>query len=160
MHVSAIEHKFFGQKTYTLDSKNRIGVQPAWRPETSSEVILVYSKSNGVPLLKVITRELLAAHLAQIDNSESMNTAQKSAKRRNLAARCWDASINEQGKLLIVRELCDRLGLQPEGEVLQVGCDNYFEIWNKAHFDEDDQLNLEDTLNASSYKEADDVGGF
>lgn len=160
MHVSAIGHNFFGQKTYTIDSKNRVAVQPAWRPESGSEVILVYSKSQGVPLLKVITREVLADHLAKIEGSASMNPAQKSAKRRNLAARCWDANINEQGKLLIVRELCDRLNLEPEGEVLQIGCGDYFEIWNKAHFNEDEQLNLDDTLSSTSYQDADDVGGF
>ena len=160
MHVSATGHNFIGQKTYTIDSKSRVAVQPAWRPANGADLILVYSKTKGVPMLKVITPELLTSHLDLIANSAGMNEAQKSEKRRNLAARCWDAGINEQGKLLIPRELCDRLNLQPEAEVLQIGCINYFEIWNKALFDEDVQLNLDDSPSAASYINNDDVGGF
>lgn len=160
MHVSTTEQFFIGQKTYTIDSKNRVAVQPSWRPASGTEVILIYGKTGGVPMIKVITPEQLTAHRAQIAASTSMNDAQKAEKRRNLAARCWEGSINDQGKLLIPRELCDRLGLQPEMEVLQIGCDTYFEIWKKAEFVEDDQLNLNEAKPTASYTANDDVGGY
>ncbi len=160
MHVSTTERIFFGQKTYTIDSKSRVAVQPSWRPENGSDVILVYGKSSGVPMIKVVSPEQLAAHRAKIAASQTMNEAEKTAKRRNLAARCWEGNINEQGKLLIPRELCERLNLHPEMEVLQVGCDDYFEIWKKADFREDTQLNLEEATKTHSYAANDDVGGF
>lgn len=160
VHVSTASAIFLGQKTYTLDSKSRVSVQPSWRPENGSDVVLVYGKSDGVPMIKVVTPEQLAAHRAKIAASQAMNEAEKTAKRRNLAARCWEGSINEQGKLLIPRELCDRLGLQPETEILQIGCDEYFEIWKKADFHEDSQLNLNETSKQTSYVANDDVGGL
>lgn len=160
VHVSANSAIFIGQKTYTIDSKNRVAVQPSWRPENGSDVVLIYGKSSGVPMIKVVTPEQLAAHRAKIAASTAMNEAEKTAKRRNLAARCWEGSINEQGKLLIPRELCERLNLQPEMEVLQIGCDDYFEIWKKTDFHEDTQLNLEETSKQTSYIANDDVGGF
>jgi len=158
VHVDVQRHIFFGQKTYTLDSKCRVSVQPSWRPANGSEVVLIYAKSAGVPLIRVVTQEQLDAHRTAILNSAAMNDAEKAAKRRNLAARCWEGYINDQGKLLIPRELCERLNLHPETDLLQVGCDDYFEIFKKADFKDDEQLNLDEAK--ANYAEKDDVGGY
>ena len=47
---------------------------------------------------------------------------------------CREASVNDQGKLLVPKELSEGAGISAESEVMLVGRGLHFEVWNKeAH---------------------------
>jgi DNA-binding transcriptional regulator/RsmH inhibitor MraZ len=48
---------------------------------------------------------------------------------------CREVTLNDQGKLLVPKDLSEKAGILAEAEVMLVGRGIYFEIWSKANFD-------------------------
>ena len=53
------------------------------------------------------------------------------AQLGRLAMLCRVASVNEQGKLLVPKELSEAAGISAESEVVLAGRDLHFEVWSK-----------------------------
>ena len=127
--VSDAGQSYNGFKPYTLDAKNRVAVQVAWRPVEEMAVYLLLSATHGMPMLKVITQTGYDERLATIASSD-LSEKEKRELEGILAANCRTVTINEQNKLTIPKDLCDLAQLKPETEVYQVGRQRHFEIWN------------------------------
>lgn len=125
---------YTGFKPYSIDSKFRVAVPPAWRPPPDAIIYLLPSKKYEMPMIQVITVEEYQDRMALIANSD-LPLDRKRHHRGVLASRCREASVNEQGKLLVPKDLATRTEIAPDSEVVLVGRETYFEIWAKPFHD-------------------------
>jgi DNA-binding transcriptional regulator/RsmH inhibitor MraZ len=151
--------RYKGFQKYKMDPKNRVSVRPAWRPEPGESLTLLYSKHDDydLPLVKVLTREAYDEKLELIRNS-AMKPAKKTKVIGILAMRSSDVQINDQGKLPVPREVCERAGISAESDVFLVGRGHYFEIWSAENFDK--VLEIESTDIADDDEELAELGIF
>jgi DNA-binding transcriptional regulator/RsmH inhibitor MraZ len=132
--VSEPVQRFLGAKPYTLDAKNRIAVQPGWRPAGEMALYLLTSMTHDMPMLKVITQAGYDERMANIADSTELSVKEKWEMEGILAANCRDVSISDQNKLTIPKDLCDYANLKPDTDVFQVGRHRHFEIWNIEYY--------------------------
>ncbi len=128
--------RYKGFQRYKMDPKNRISVRPTWRPEPGESLSLMYSKHDAtdLPMVRVLTRDAYEEKVELIRNS-SMEPVKKNKALGILAMRCTDVQINDQGKLTVPKELCERAGIASESEAVLVGRGHYFELWSGENFD-------------------------
>ncbi|MEO0017680.1 MAG: hypothetical protein RLZZ522_963 [Verrucomicrobiota bacterium] len=139
VHVSTDGQSYRGFKPYTIDAKNRVAVQPAWRPAEGEAVFLLQSVTHGMPMLKVITQRGYDERLASIEKSD-MTEKEKRELEGVLAANCREVTINDQNKLTVPKDLCELAEIKPETEIYQVGRQRHFEIWNFEFYEKARQI--------------------
>lgn len=141
---------FRGEYSYKMDPKNRVSIHPDFRPAPGEKVFLMRAKNEDMPVLKVLNAAEYDRRV-QIIEASSKGEKEKTILRGELARRCPEASINEQGKLLISKALVDEIQAENEGSIWLVGRHSYFEIWSGANYDR---------LRAKEAEVADDLGIF
>lgn len=87
-----------------------------------------------MPVIKVLSQADYDRRV-QIVNDSDLSPAKKAAKLGSLAMLCREVTLNDQGKLLVPKDLSEKAEIQPDSEVTLVGRDTNFEIWNKRNFD-------------------------
>ena len=127
--------QYKGTYPYKTDSKNRVNVVSAWRPQPAESLHLMasFDKKSELPIIKVMTDEGVASRLRIVDEyvSEPGERAEmKSELKRNLR----DGNINDQGRLLIPKDFANHAGIEPDSEVYLVAGDSHFEVWSKENF--------------------------
>jgi DNA-binding transcriptional regulator/RsmH inhibitor MraZ len=149
--MSSNHQRYKGFKPFKMDPKFRVSVPPAWRPDAGATLFMLFSKSYDMPLVKVLSQEAYDEKVELIRNSDK-TPAEKGKLLGKLAMLCREASLNEQGKLLVPKDLSEKSGIEADGDVVLAGRGIYFEIWSKANFDrmleietaeeEDDELGI------------------
>ncbi len=134
-----------GFKPYNVDPRYRISVQRAWHPAGDRPFYLLYSLTNGLPCLKVLTEEAFIERVNTINNSE-LSQGKKQKLLGRLAGMCREVGLNSQGKLAIPKDLAEAAQIKAGGEVTQIGRWSYFEIWDKDLFEQNLQLELNEEL--------------
>jgi MraZ protein len=132
--VTSSLQKYTGFHPYKIDPKNRVSIPPQWRPEPGATLFLQLSKGHGMPVIKVLSEEAFNERVETVKAS-GLNPAQQSAKLGSLAMLCRTATINEQGKLLVPKDLIDQAGIRPGSEIRLAGRGLHFEIWNAENFE-------------------------
>lgn len=123
-----------GSFPYKTDAKCRVNVVPAWRPAPGEPLNLMPSKSDGVPILKVLTNEAFAFRVQQI--AENIDTPkERAAVKTKLVRLLREVSVNDQGKMLIPKDLAAFANIGPDTEVTLCAGDSHFEIWNRAEYE-------------------------
>ena len=74
-------------------------------------------------------------HKVAVINDSDKTPAEKSKYLAKLALLSREATVNEQGKLLIPKDLSERAGIDPESDVVLAGRGMNFEIWSKTNFE-------------------------
>ncbi len=128
-----------------MDSKFRVSVPPNWRPPNGEFLRLLESKDHGMQVIKVLTQEAFDIRLKIIEDSD-LSAGRKLELSGNLYMRCRAASVNDQGKLLIPKELSEKAGIAAEDEVILAGRGAHFEVWNKANHERLMEIEDEDEL--------------
>lgn len=105
-----------------------------------------------MPLVKVLSHEAYGEKVALIQGSDK-SPVEKGKLLGKLAMLCREVSLNEQGKLLVPKDLSEKAGIQADSEVVLAGRGIHFEIWSKANFER--ALNIE-----TREDENDDLGIF
>lgn len=141
-----------GFKPFKMDPKFRVSVPVAWRPEAGASLFLLFSKEHEMSVVKVLSQEAYDEKVELIKGSEK-TPAEKGKMLGKLAMLCREASLNEQGKLLVPKDLSEKAGIAADSDVMLAGRGIHFEIWSKAHFDK--VLEIE-----TSQEEDDDLGIF
>jgi len=95
---------------------------------------LLFAKDQGLPLVRVLSREAYAHKVLVINESEK-TPAEKSKLLAKLALLSREATVNEQGKLLVPKDLSEKAEIAPDSDVILAGRGMNFEIWSKANFD-------------------------
>lgn len=134
-----------------MDPKFRVSIQPSWRPETGAQLFLQFSSRRGMPVVKVLTEEAYAEKVDRIKSSDKTPVV-KDELLGNLAMLCREATLNDQGKLLVPKDLSEKAGIASDSDVMLAGRGNHFEIWSGANFNK--------LLDIESEKKADDDLGI
>lgn len=127
--------QYKGSFPYKTDSKNRVNVVPGWRPVQGEAVNLMPSISEGVKVIKVLTQEAFEYRVERI-KAHATSPKEESQLKTKLVRLLREANVNEQGKLLIPKDLAEYAGIAPDSEVMLSAGDSHFEIWNRAKFEE------------------------
>ena len=150
MNTNDQRHK--GNHAYKVDPKYRISIPTSWRPESGGILNLQLSSDRGLPLIKVINEGAYSELVERIKSSDK-TPREKSELLRLLAMRCREVTLNDQGKLLIPKDLSEKAGIAPESTVTLAGCGIHFEVWSKDNFDELTKI-------TDTEQQADDLGIF
>jgi MraZ protein len=132
--VSTTNQRYKGFKPFKMDPKYRVSIPTAWRPEAGASLFLLFSKEHDMPVVKVLSQEAYDEKVELIKGSDK-TPAEKSKMLGKLAMLCREASLNEQGKLLVPKDLSELAGISAESDVMLAGRGIHFEIWSKANFD-------------------------
>jgi DNA-binding transcriptional regulator/RsmH inhibitor MraZ len=132
--VEIDNQRYTGFHPYKIDPKFRVSVQASWRPEVGTSLYLLFAKDHGLPLVRVLSKEAYS-HKVSIINESDKTPAEKSKLLAKLALLSREATVNEQGKLLVPKDLSEKAEIAPESDVILAGRGMNFEIWSKANFD-------------------------
>lgn len=132
--MNANDQRHKGFHAYKVDPKYRISIPTAWRPEAGGVLYLLFSNEYDMPVVKVLSEEAYGERVERIRASDK-TPAEKSGLLGRLAMLCREATLNDQGKLLIPKDLSEKAGIVAEGSVTLVGRGIHFEIWNKENFE-------------------------
>lgn len=150
--MSSNYQRYKGFTPYKMDPKFRVSVPTAWRPGAGGVLFLLFSKEHEMPLVKVLSHEAYGEKVSLIQGSDK-SPVEKGKLLGKLAMLCREVSLNEQGKLLVPKDLSEKAGIEADSEVVLAGRGIHFEIWSKANFDR--VLNIE-----TREDESDDLGIF
>lgn len=126
--------RYTGFHPYKIDPKFRVSVQASWRPEVGASLYLLFAKDQGLPLVRVLSKEAYG-HKVSVINGSDKTPAEKSKLLAKLALLSREATVNEQGKLLVPKDLSEKAEIAPDSDVILAGRGMNFEIWSKKNFD-------------------------
>ena len=117
-----------------MDPKFRVSIPTAWRPEAEVPLFLQFSNSHGMPVVKVLSVEAYNEKVSLIKDSDKSHL-EKGKLLGKLAMLCREVTLNDQGKLLVPKDLSEKAGIAADAEVVLAGRGIYFEIWSKPNFE-------------------------
>lgn len=149
--MSNPQQRHKGFHPYKMDPKFRVSIPTGWRPEAGGSLFLLYSKEHEMPVVKVLSQAAFDEKVDLINRSD-LSPADKNRKLGKLSMLCREVTLNEQGKLLVPKDLSEKAGIQADTDVMLAGRGIHFEIWSKANFeklleietsqDDDDELGI------------------
>lgn len=117
-----------------MDPKFRVSVPTGWRPEAGGSLFLLFSKEHDMPVVKVLSQAAFDEKVQRI-NESNKTPAERDKLLGKLAMLCREVTLNDQGKLLVPKDLSEKAGIQADSDVMLAGRGMHFEIWSKANFD-------------------------
>jgi MraZ protein len=150
--VSNPQQRHKGFHPYKMDPKFRVSIPTGWRPEAGGSLFLLFSKEHDMPVVKVLSQAAFDEKV-ELVNSSDLTPAEKNRKLGKLAMLCREVTLNEQGKLLVPKDLSEKAGIAADSDVVLAGRGIHFEIWSKPNFDK--VLEIETTQD-----DDDDLGIF
>ena len=149
--MNTAEQSYMGYTPYKMDPKFRVSIPTAWRPSAGEVLFLLFSKTHDMPVIKVLSQQAFDDRVKTVKDSD-LTPAKKTAKLGQLSMLCRVASVNDQGKLLVPKDLSEAAGIAAEAEVVLTGRGMHFEVWSKPNHarvldiemnpDEDDDLGI------------------
>lgn len=115
-----------------MDPKYRVSVA-RWSYEPGQVLYLQETKYEELPVVRVLTTDAYEERVTTV-NESSLSPADKKRLIGALAMRCHLGSINDQGKLSIPKDICERVKLEAGAEVALIGRGSYFEICSCENF--------------------------
>ncbi|MEP2776032.1 MAG: hypothetical protein ABJQ29_14330 [Luteolibacter sp.] len=127
--------QYKGSYPYKTDAKGRVTVLPAWRPAQGEVLNLMTSFSEGVKVIKVLSQKDFESRIATIEK-HATSPKEEAKLKTQLVRLLREATVNEQGKLLIPKDMAEYAGIAPESEVTLSAGASHFEIWPRDKFEE------------------------
>ncbi len=126
--------QYKGTFPYKADSKNRVNVPAGWRPQQGENLYMMasFDFKSELPIVKVLTDEGLASRLKTIDENVEA-PGDRADMKSELKSNLRDASINDQGKLLIPKDFALHAGIPSDSDVMLRAGDSHFEVWSKSN---------------------------
>lgn len=116
-----------------MDPKYRVSIPPQWRPVTGEPLHLLFTWQHDLPYVKVFSQAAYNEKLALIKGSD-LSPRDKDQEIGRLSMLSREVTLNDQGKLLVPKELSMQAGILAEGEVSLAGRGNFFQIWSRENF--------------------------
>ncbi len=129
---------FFGEFEYKIDEKGRIPIPPKFRRELGKEEVVLTSFVENC-----ITAYPLSEWKKLADTLTSGPVPQNKLRRLNRAifAAAFSLTIDGQGRISLPIPLRQKAGV--ENEVIVVGANKYFELWNKEQWESEKAVSQE-----------------
>lgn len=96
-------------------------------------MFLLFAREHDLPVVKVLSQAAYNEKVERIQNS-GKPLREKDQLLGRLAMLSREATVNDQGKLLVPKDLSEPAGIAAEAEVVLAGRGNFFQIWSKANF--------------------------
>lgn len=128
--VNTTFQRYKSYHTYKVDGKYRVSIPPSWRPEAGAPLYLQISATSQMPMIKALSQEAYDERVKRVMESD-YKPGKKQELLGKLAMHIRETTLNEQGKLLITKELSNYAGIEPDTEIRLAGRGDYFEIWSK-----------------------------
>ena len=116
---------FFGEFEYKIDEKGRVPIPPKFRQELKDGVVLITGIESCITAYPLSEWKKLADTLT----GGSVTRSKLRKLNRALFASAFRLDIDGQGRVALPPPL--REYAEIEDEVIIVGANNYFELWNK-----------------------------
>jgi len=128
---------FFGEFEYKIDEKGRVPIPPKFRRELREGVILALGVEKCLTVYPLAEWKKLAESLT----GSSVTQSKLRRLKRAIFATAFSLSIDGQGRIALPISL--RQYAEIVDEVIIAGANNYLEIWNKVHWEEEKAVSRE-----------------
>ena len=128
---------FFGEFEYKIDEKGRVPVPPKFRQELKYGVVLTPGIEKCITAYPLPEWKKLAATLT----TGSVTPSKLRRLNRAVFATAFSLNIDGQGRIALPIPLRDYAKI--EDEVVIAGANNYLELWNKVHWEEEKAISRE-----------------
>ncbi len=132
--MSNPQQRHKGFHPYKMDPKFRVSVPIGWRPEAGGSLFLLFSRHHDMPVVKVLSQDAFDEKVHLINTSD-LTPAEKNKKLGKLSMLCREVTLNDQGKLLVPKDLSEKAGIAADSDVVLAGRGIHFEIWSESNFD-------------------------
>lgn len=119
---------FTGEYEYKLDEKGRVPLPPRFRAYLKAGVVLTRGLENCVVGYTSAGFEERAKRLAET----RLGAAKKRRYQRFLFGNAFAMSLDGQGRVALPVKLRQYAGIEGEENVVVVGSNHCFELWNRA----------------------------
>lgn len=123
---------FLGQYQYTIDDKGRITIPSRFRDELLGGLVITRGLDRCLSLYPMGVWKEIADKV----NALPITSPQGRALRRLFFADATDVAPDRQGRILIPERLLEYAGLDSADEAVVVGLDQYMELWEPQHWEE------------------------
>ena len=128
---------FFGEFGYKIDEKGRVPIPPRFRNALKEGVVLTPGVEKCITAYTLAEWRKLAAEL-----TASSTQASKLRKlNRAIFATAFNTKMDGQGRVALPAPLREHAEIVDE--VVIAGANNYLEIWNKVHWEEEKTISQE-----------------
>jgi MraZ protein len=128
---------FFGEFEYKIDDKGRVPIPPRFRRELREGVILAPGVEKCITVYPLAEWKKLAESLT--DSSVTQSKLRR--LKRAIFATAFSLSLDGQGRIALPISL--RQYAEIVDEVIIAGANNYLELWNKVHWEEEKAVSRE-----------------
>ena len=128
---------FFGEFEYKIDDKGRVPIPPRFRRELREGVILAPGVEKCITVYPLAEWKKLAESLT----GSSVTQSKLRRLKRAIFATAFSLSLDGQGRIALPISL--RQYAEIVDEVIIAGANNYLEIWNKVHWEEEKAVSRE-----------------
>ena len=128
---------FFGEFEYKIDEKGRLPLPPRFRAHLKDGVVLTPGVEKCITAYPLSEWKKLAAALT----GSSVTRSKLRQLNRALFATAFYLNIDGQGRVNLPVPLREHAEIVDE--VVVAGANNYLELWNKVHWEEEKALSQE-----------------
>jgi MraZ protein len=128
---------FFGEFEYKIDEKGRVPIPPRFRRLLKDGVVLAPGAETCITVYPLDEWKKLAASLT----SSAVSRSKLRRLKRALFAAAFNLHMDPQGRVALPVSL--REYAEIVDEVVVAGANNYLEIWNKVHWEEEKAVSQE-----------------
>jgi len=128
---------FFGEFEYKIDEKGRIPIPPRFRRILKDGVVLAPGAEMCITVYPLDEWKKLAASLT----SSAVSRSKLRRLKRALFATAFNLRMDPQGRIALPVSL--REYAEIVDEVVVAGANNYLEIWNNVHWEEEKAVSQE-----------------
>ena len=128
---------FFGEFEYKIDEKGRLPLPPRFRAHLKDGVVLTPGVEKCITAYPLSEWRKLAAALT----GSSVTRSKLRQLNRALFATAFYLNIDGQGRVNLPVPLREHAEIVDE--VVVAGANNYLELWNKVHWEEEKALSQE-----------------
>jgi MraZ protein len=123
---------FFGKIPQILDDKKRIAIPAKWRDQFDAPAFLTAGPEGCIAIYTKADFEAASAEVLAV----SASTKAGRDGRRTFFGNTADVAKDTAGRLLVPQQLIDHAKLTRD--IVVVGAGEWFEVWDKAIWDEYD----------------------
>jgi len=128
---------FFGEFEYKIDKKGRVPLPPRFRGQLKDGVVLTPGVEKCITAYPLLEWKKLAAELT----AGSVTRSKLRRLNRAIFATAFYLNIDGQGRVSIPAPLQEYAEITDE--VVIAGANNYLELWNKVHWEEEKAISRE-----------------
>ena len=128
---------FFGEYEYKLDEKGRVPIPPRFRRYLKDGVILTSGAERCISVYPLAEWKKLAESLT----SSTVTLAKLRRLKRAIFATAFNLNMDGQGRIALPVSL--RQYAEIVDEVVIAGANDYLELWNTVHWEEEKAISQE-----------------